>query len=71
MLVFDAVLWGGKDTGDNRQFMKEAEILDRYLQREGYGELATVRFLHDGRVSRGHFVDCMEPVVTSRERANG
>jgi hypothetical protein len=60
MLVFDAAAWGGRDVGDNSQFWREAELLER----QGFGnrETATVRFLHDGRVSRGHFVFGMKPV---------
>lgn len=48
-LVFDNVLWGGKDVGDNSQYWKWANVLSVE------GETARVRFAHDGRVSRGHF----------------
>lgn len=63
-LVFDPKLWGGKDKGDNSQFWKEAEILRTYHRPPSAyssgGELADVRFLHDGRTSRGHFTNCMK-----------
>jgi hypothetical protein len=58
-LVFDPVLWGGKDVGDNAQFWQRATILDVYPDRDGRDMLATVRFHHDGRVSRGHFMRMM------------
>lgn len=54
-IVFDPKLWGGRDVGDNSQFWKEAEILHIYRTRYGE-EVADVRFLHDGRISRGHFM---------------
>jgi hypothetical protein len=53
--VFDARLWGGRDVGDNSQFWKWATVLD--VEGHGKRKTATVRFDHDGRVSRGHFVD--------------
>jgi hypothetical protein len=52
-LVFDDKLWNYKDVGDNSQFWKVADIL------EDDGETATVRFHHDGRISRGHFLSAM------------
>lgn len=56
--VFDAVMWGGKDVGDNQQFWQRAAILSRYHNDRGE-DLATVRFFHDGRISRGHFVKAL------------
>lgn len=60
-LVFDPILWGGRDVGDNSQFYKEAEILREYTDDRGR-ELVDVRFLHDDRVSYGHFADGLKPV---------
>ena len=60
-LVYDAGLWGGRDQGDNSQFYKTAVILSEYVDSRGR-LLADVRFDHDGRVSRGHFVDAMRDV---------
>lgn len=65
-LVFDPVLWGGRDVGDNSQFRKVAEILD--ISGSGRDEVATVRFLHDGRMSRGHFTDCMHPMPALEDK---
>jgi hypothetical protein len=57
-LVFDARLWGGKDHPDgNERYWKRATILA--LQGRGEREMATVKFHHDGRVSRGHFTSMM------------
>lgn len=53
-IVFDPKLWNGRDVGDNSQFYKTADLLDIYII-DG-DEVADVRFHHDGRVSRGHFV---------------
>jgi hypothetical protein len=60
-LVFDAKLWNGKDSGNNSQFWRQAEILclDHYDERE---QTATVRFLHNNRISRGHFISAMREV---------
>jgi hypothetical protein len=58
--VFDAAEWGGKDVGDNSQFVHPALILRRYTPFHSHGmELATVLFLHNGRVSSGHFTHAM------------
>lgn len=67
MLVFDPNLWAGRDVGDNSQFWKEADIIERTTHD---GEpTATVRFRHDGRVSRGHFVAGMRHATpSSRDR---
>ena len=63
VLVFDSVLWGGRDVGDNSQFLKPATILEVGRTRDKWRDLvATVRFHHDGRVSRGHFVDGMRDI---------
>lgn len=70
-LVFDNVQWGDKDTGNNAQFWHEAEILETSLtdpDPHWHGpsavpeRIATVRFLYNGRVGRGHFVDMMREV---------
>jgi len=62
--VFDPKLWGSRDQGDNSQFFKTATVLSVYYKRpnpySSGGWLADVRFHHDGRVSHGHFVDCIE-----------
>lgn len=59
VLVFDPKLWGGKDKGNNSQFWKRAEILS--LRWYKGNKVATVRFEHDGRESRDHFVRAMKP----------
>lgn len=56
-LVFDNVLWNGKDVGDNSQFWKEADILE--IHHNDGGKVASVRFHHDGRTSHGHFTSAM------------
>jgi hypothetical protein len=62
-LVFDNKLWGGRDhPSGNGRFMRAADILS--ISETEYGEeVATVRFHHDGRVSRGHFTAAMQPVI--------
>jgi hypothetical protein len=61
MLVFDPKVWGGKDRWDNSHCWKLATIIRRYRPVGESEELADVRFEHDGRVSRGHFVRGMRP----------
>jgi hypothetical protein len=56
--VFDATEWAGKDVGDNSQFVHPALVLRRYTPQHEM-EVATVLFLHDGRVSSGHFTHAM------------
>ena len=58
-LVFDTESWGFKDVGDNSQFWRLAEIWDVKKTTDTNDLVATVHFLHDGRVSHGHFVNCM------------
>lgn len=54
LMVFDPVLWGGKDVGDNSQFWKKARAIKMY--RDEHDDLfVDVIFEHDGRLSRGHF----------------
>jgi hypothetical protein len=59
MLVFDAKAWteAGGDVGDNSCFWKEADIVE-YTLHDGE-RTATVRFLEDNRISRGHFLSGM------------
>lgn len=59
MRVFDSKLWNWKDVGDNSQFWKDAEIISVYTTEDGK-LLADVRFLHDDRISTGHFVAGMK-----------
>lgn len=61
MSVFDSKLWNGRDVGDNSQFWKPAEILKTYKTDNGE-DVADVRFQHDGRTSKGHFIDGMKEV---------
>lgn len=63
-LVFDPLLWNNKDQGDNSQFWKEAEILERY--QKGGDRLVNVRFLHDGRLSYGHFEAGIRPLSAKK-----
>lgn len=63
MSVFDPLLWGGKDVGDNSQFWKNAEILRTYSTDDGE-QVADVRFQHDGRISKGHFVFGMKEKIS-------
>lgn len=58
MIVFDADEWHGKDKGDNSQFWKPALIVKVYTRAAGE-ELAHVKFVHDGRLSKGHFTAMM------------
>lgn len=72
-LVFDSQAWqqAGYDQPDgNAQFWREAEIVSTarsipYKDDPRAEEVATVRFLHDGRVSRGHFTSMMKAVPRS------
>lgn len=51
VMVFDNLLWtqnGGDSETDN--FFREASVL------RIYPPLADVQFLHDGRLSKGHFI---------------
>jgi len=57
-IVFDPKLWGGKDRGDNRHCWKPATIIEEYIVNGDH--VATVKFDHDGRMSRGHFVSMMK-----------
>lgn len=52
--VFDSKLWNYKDVGDNSQFWKNAEVV------EINGDTVTVKFMHDGRISRGHFISMVQ-----------
>jgi hypothetical protein len=53
-VVFDPVVWGGKDKDRNLHCYRRARIERLYTSR--YNEqLADVTFLHDNRVSHGHF----------------
>lgn len=65
MNVFDSKLWNGRDVGDNSQFWKDAEIISVYTTQNGEA-LADIRFLHDDRISCGHFVNAMQEVSTER-----
>ena len=56
LLVFDPKVWGGRDKGDNSHCWRSATVLRRYT--DPCGRLCVdVRFDHDGRESRGHFLD--------------
>lgn len=75
VMVFDPRLWdanGGDSKTDT--FFREAEVLKIYPENV-YGwtmrmprTLVDVRFLHDDRISRGHFGDGIEecPMAVSR-----
>jgi hypothetical protein len=65
-IVFDNVAWRGRDVGDNSQFWKTATItaiydVEPYLYPPGVRmkreRLADVTFHHNGRHSKGHFLD--------------
>jgi hypothetical protein len=56
-IVFDPLLWDGKDSEDD-DFYREATILDIY--KEDNVTIANVKFHHDGRISRRHFVSLMK-----------
>jgi hypothetical protein len=71
-IVFDSKLWGGRDNREgNSWYYKEATVLSVYRtpndpMRFSYGDVvADVRFHHDGRVSKGHFVDMMNKEIPS------
>ena len=63
VIVFDALLWNGKDVGDNSQFFKPATIVSLYTRDKKYSKkqelLADVNFEHRG-LSKGHFVDSIK-----------
>lgn len=64
--VFDADEWGGKDdtVNGNGRFYHPAEIVGLKPSQGWPGkQVATVRWLHNGRVTRGHFVDSMERIA--------
>jgi hypothetical protein len=77
--VFDAKQWreaGGDQPDGNEQFWHNALILAKHMERpEAPGprreELATVLFLHDGRVSHGHFTSMMRPAVSPLPESGG
>ena len=53
--VFDNLAWSRQgDVGNNDCFYREAEVLQARVSRD-HEVLLDVRFLHNGRVSRGHF----------------
>ncbi len=58
VIVFDPKLWGGKDSGDNSQFFKEATVCE--IDPPGRDQTAVVKFHHDGRRSRGHFTNAFK-----------
>lgn len=62
--VFDAKVWGGRDgPNGNAHCFKEATVLSTHLTEDKYRDhVATVRFHHDGRISKGRFTDGMEKV---------
>ena len=61
-LVFDPLLWKGKDVGDNSQFWKPATILKVYRYHDGRW-VANVRFDHrPERESIAHFLSGMKPL---------
>jgi hypothetical protein len=64
--VFDPVIWGHRDVGDNSHCWKEARVLRRY-RRDGL-DLADVQFLHDGRVSHGHFVHAFAAPLNQQQK---
>jgi len=59
VLVFDGLLWKGKDVGDNEQFWKPATILKVYRYGKSWWSrdwVADVKFDHrPDRVSTAHF----------------
>lgn len=65
MIVFDPREWeqAGYDQPEgNGRFYHRATILS-VSRTDGYRELiATIRFHHDGRISKGHFIDGMQEV---------
>jgi hypothetical protein len=54
LMVFDHMLWGHKDEGDNSKFWKKARAVKMYRD-EHDDLLVDVIFEHDGRLSCGHF----------------
>lgn len=68
LLVFDPRLWNGRDQGDNSQFWKPATVLRRWRD-DGGRDLIDVRFDHDGRESRGHFLDGAKSLSGRKEES--
>jgi hypothetical protein len=59
--VFDAREWGGKDHPDgNERYFHPATVLEVHNARHRRDRTLTVRFHHDGRVSRGHLTTFVE-----------
>jgi len=56
--VFDPKLWD-KNGGDSKKdsFRRPAIVL------EIWGDTATVKFEHDGRISKGHFISGFEEIL--------
>lgn len=59
VMVFDNLLWE-RNGGDSRtdDFFREASVLHVYPELG----LANVRFLHDGRISNGHFISGIKDI---------
>jgi hypothetical protein len=55
--IFDNKAWNGKDVGNNSQFWRPATVLNAYMSDNGKDIFIDVRFHHDGRISKGHFLD--------------
>lgn len=76
VMVFDSRLWqqnGGDSETDT--FFREAKVLKTYaicrtVNPPKYEHLADVQFDHDGRISKGHFVNVMQvcPYLTGGRR---
>lgn len=63
--VFDAASWTKVgDIGDNSRFYREAKILEFGLIPGEMKFTVTVKFLFDGRVSKGHFLDGLRKIGT-------
>jgi hypothetical protein len=62
-MVFDSVEWekAGYDRPEgNDRFYHSAEILE--VSGFGIEQVATIKFEHDGRISRGHFTSAMKEI---------
>jgi len=64
-LVFDADTWKKTgDVGDNSQFWKKATVVSTYANPDHKVDtLCDVVFLHDGRISKGHFFTATKPIL--------
>lgn len=75
VIAFDHKIYresGNRDIGDNGHCFKKAIVLRKYLKRCPYSgqfdHLCDLKFLYDGRVSKGHLWGAVDPLPVITER---